>query len=64
MGSRNSQTTTYWIKDNIQVICGCFRGNLIEFENKVNETHKGNEYHKQYMNYISIVKTIMEMENK
>ncbi len=62
MGSRNAQTTVYWVKSDIQVVCGCFRGNLEEFENKVNETHGNNEYGQEYNNYIDIVKTIMKME--
>ncbi len=78
MGSRNSQTTVYWVKENIQVVCGCFRGNLIEFKNKVIERYgKGNQakliknnfayidqYAIDYLNFIKIVKSIIIMENK
>ena len=68
MGSRNDQTTVYWIEKNIQVVCGCFKGNLKQFEEKVikkycsstNEQYK--KYYNDYMHYINIVKTIVQME--
>ncbi len=62
IGSRNSQTTTYWTDEKIQVVCGCFVGTLKEFEKKVKETHGDNEYGKQYQQYIQIVKTIIDTE--
>lgn len=62
MGREIRQTTTYWIGDNIQVVCGCFRGNLDDFEAKVKEVHGDNEHGKNYMQYINIVRTIMDME--
>ena len=62
MGSRNSQTTTYWASDFVQVVCGCFHGNLEEFEAKVKEVHGDNEHGVAYANYIKIVRTIMSME--
>ena len=62
MGRDKRQTTVYWVKDNVQVICGCFKGNLQEFKSKVKEVHGDNEHGKDYQNYIKIVETIMEME--
>lgn len=64
IGSRNSQTTVYWNdKDNIQVVCGCFRGNLEKFEEKVNETHKVNyHYFQEYIKFINLVKYVIENE--
>jgi hypothetical protein len=62
MGSRKAQTTTYWLDDKSQVVCGCFRGTLEEFKNKVVETHGDNEPAKEYQKYISIVEKIIEME--
>jgi len=63
MGSRDSQTTTYWTDKEIQVVCGCFKGNLDEFENKVKEVHTGKHLN-DYSKYIHIVRSIMEMEKE
>jgi hypothetical protein len=62
MGSRKSQTTTYWTADKNQVVCGCFRGTIAEFEAKVLSVHADNKYGTEYAKYIKIVRTIMEME--
>ena len=66
IGSRKAQTVVYWLKDNIQVVCGCFKGNLIEFENRINEVYRGKneQYYNEYMQYINIVKTIIQMEGE
>jgi hypothetical protein len=61
MGSRDSQTTVYWVKENIQVVCGCFRGNLIEFKNRVIERHGESEHAVSYLKFIKIVKSIIDM---
>ena len=39
---RENRTTTFYLSHNniIMVDCGCFKGTLDEFENKVNKTHK------------------------
>ena len=57
IGSRKSQTYVYWInKEDMQIICGCFKGNLIEFKEKVEKTHANNE---QYLNeYRKLIKQI------
>ena len=57
IGSRKSQTYVYWInKEDIQIICGCFKGNLIDFKAKVEKTHANNE---QYLNeYRKLIKQI------
>ena len=62
IGSRRSQTTTYWLLGNIQVVCGCFRGNLSAFKEAVASKHKGNQHEQEYLQYIKIVETIMSME--
>ena len=64
MGSRNAQTTTYWDEEKQLVVCGCFRGTLDEFKNKVNATHGDNEHGKAYQKYIGIVETIINLEKK
>jgi len=51
--------TTYCFDDDL-VWCGCFKGDLKEFEAAVNETHENNEqYLKEYkgfINYINFLK--------
>lgn len=62
IGSRKDNTTIYWTDDNVQVVCGCFRGNVDEWEAKIKETHKYNEKHlKDYLEQVEIVRKIMEM---
>ncbi len=57
IGSSN-RMTTYCFEDDI-IWCGCFKGTLQDFENKVNETHKDNElYLKQYLGAINYIKSL------
>lgn len=57
IGSSN-RMTTYCFDDDI-IWCGCFKGTLQDFENKVNETHKDNElYLKQYLGAINYIKSL------
>ncbi len=57
IGSRNSTTQVYWIDDNIQVICGCFRGDLNYFENQVKQIHANSQKHlEDYLNFIAKVR--------
>jgi hypothetical protein len=56
LGSRNSQTTYYWNAEKEQVVCGCFKGTLQEFEDKVKLTHGDNDYAKAYLQWIEKVK--------
>lgn len=47
----------------IQVVCGCFRGNLEEFEKAVLKTHADNDvYREQYLKEIAKVKVLFELE--
>ena len=47
----------------LQVVCGCFRGDLKEFETMVLKTHANNEvYRNQYLKEIAKVKTLFELE--
>jgi hypothetical protein len=48
----------------VQVVCGCFKGNLDEFVSKVKQTHKGNEHEKAYMNEVKIVKYLLKQDAK
>ena len=48
-GSCNRHTHAYMTKEKkVEIICGCFRGSIEEFEKKVEETHSGTVYEKQY----------------
>jgi len=59
IGSRKSRTTFYWIGENIQVVTGCFKGTLEEFENAITKTHGNSEYAKEYFALIEKFKKIM-----
>lgn len=57
IGSRKGFTTFFKTKDNeIYVKCGCFRGDIKEFTNKVEQTHKDNCYAKEYKLAIELAK--------
>lgn len=60
LGSRNSQTTYYWNKEKEQIVCGCFKGTLQEFENKIKETHLENDFAKGYFQWIKKVKEYLK----
>ena len=64
IGSRKSQTTVYWTsKDDIQVVCGCFKSNLDDFEVRVNKVHANNpQYLKEYLKLIEVVKYLVNVE--
>ena len=50
--------TTYCFDDNI-IWCGCFTGNLDQFEKQVKETHANNEQHlKEYLGAITYIKSL------
>ena len=64
--SRNDQTTFYYGETEsgmeVQIICGCFRGGLEDFEKSVLETHKDNNlYREQYLKEIEKVKVLFEL---
>ena len=62
VGSRDDNTTIYWVGNDVQVVCGCFRGNVDEWEAKIKETHKYNEKHlKDYLEQVENIKKIMEL---
>ena len=64
VGSNYRNTTFFKTKtENINVICGCFRGNLSEFENKVRETHGNTKFAREYLAAISMVKIHFEIDN-
>ena len=57
IGSRNGFITFALNKDkSIYVFCGCFHGNIDEFEKAVEETHKGTKYEEEYKLAIGLAK--------
>ena len=60
IGSRKDQTSIYWTtKEDVQVICGCFRGSLLEFKKAVKETHGENEFGKEYSHFIKLAEYVI-----
>jgi len=64
MGSRNSQTTTYWTNGKNQVVCGCFSGTIDDFEKRVSEVYGDTGHGAEYAKYIKIVRMIMAAEQE
>jgi hypothetical protein len=60
LGSRDAHTTFYWNEEHEQIACGCFKGTLKEFEEKVIKTHGDNDYAKGYLKWIESVKNFKE----
>ena len=56
IGSRDAYTTIFHTDKGIFVQCGCFRGTLDEFAQKVKETHKGTKYERDYNALIEFAK--------
>ena len=66
IGSRKDQTAFYYGQTksgtSLQVVCGCFRGDLEAFEIKVYKTHGDNEYARQYYKEIGKVRALFGLE--
>jgi hypothetical protein len=61
IGSRNSQTSIYWTtKDDAQIICGCWRGNIADFKKRVKEVHAKTEHLNPYLKQIKIFKMLVK----
>lgn len=61
-GSRNDITTFFRTKDlKIGVTCGCFRGDIDAFAEKVRQTHGDNEHAKRYMAAIELAKVSIDL---
>ena len=62
IGSRFDFTTFFRTKNfEIYVKCGCFRGNIQEFAEKVSRTHLDSIYAKQYMAAIVTAKACIDL---
>ena len=56
-GSANRHTHSYKTKSGkIEITCGCFRGSIEEFEKQIKETHRGNEFERQYIAIVEVIK--------
>ena len=60
IGSRNSNTTIYWTsRKDVQIVCGCWKGNIAEFEKRVVEVHSTTEHLQSYLKQIKIFKYLV-----
>lgn len=63
-GSCNRHTHAYLTKENkVEITCGCFCGSIEEFEKKVEKTHAGTIYEKQYKAIINVIKIKFGIDN-
>ena len=65
IGSRNGFITFYRTKDNtVEVRCGCFSGSLQELVDRVEETHGGSRYEKEYKLAAELAKVCIRLEGE
>ena len=65
IGSRNGFITFYRTKDDaIGVRCGCFSGSLQKFVDRVEETHGGSRYEKEYKLAAELAKVCIRLEGE
>lgn len=57
IGSRDDFTTFFSGEDGIYVSCGCFSGDIDEFEKAVEKTHAGTKHEKDYKLAIALAKS-------
>jgi hypothetical protein len=63
IGSRKSQTTIYFNNEKTLVICGCYKGTLQEFKDRVcNVYSKDTLYYKEYFNFINRIEKYIKGE--
>ena len=63
IGSRDGFVTFYRAKDDtVWVRCGCFSGSLQEFVDKVEQTHGGSRYEKEYKLAVELAKVCIELK--
>ena len=65
IGSRDGYVTFYRTKDDtIGVRCGCFSGSLQKFVDRVEETHGGSRYEKEYKLAAELAKVCIRLEGE
>lgn len=62
LGSRQVMLTVVWTKAGLIFHTGCFHGPLDKFIEQVKSVHAGNEYGKEYMAVVELVKVILPEE--
>ena len=64
IGSRDENTSIYWTTaEDVQVVCGCFRGDITQFTARVEATHPdGSEHLRRYLALIALIRTIISAE--
>ena len=56
-GSSNRFTTFFKTKNKEVIVrCGCFDGNLLDFETQVKKTHGDNKFAQEYLAMVALVK--------
>lgn len=62
-GSQNRHTHAYMTRlGEVEVTCGCFRGTFDAFVRKVEETHAGTVYEKQYKAMAKLIKIKFKLD--
>ena len=62
-GSQNRHTHAYMTRrGEVEVTCGCFRGTFDAFVRKVEETHAGTVYEKQYKAVAKLIKIKFKLD--
>ena len=56
LGSRKAYTICYKTEKGIYVQCGCFKGTIDEFVEKVKQKHQGNTHERDYLAMVEFVK--------
>ena len=56
LGSRKAYTICYKTDKGIYVQCGCFKGTIDEFVEKVKQKHQGNTHERDYLAMVEFVK--------
>lgn len=65
IGSRNDTTTFFRnMSREIFVVCGCFRGNIAEFESAVKKTHGNNQHAQDYAKAIEMAKIWIDLDGE
>ena len=62
-GSQNRHTHAYMTKQGtVEITCGCFQGTLDEFVKKVESTHAGTVYEKQYKAIAELIRIKFKLD--
>jgi hypothetical protein len=60
VGSRQAQTTIYWTtKEDVQIKCGCWKGDITQFEDRVKKVHANTSHLQPYLKQIELFKLLV-----